>query len=51
MTALRHCPINSQYPPAAVDKDGWCHEHGWKCSDFGLHLDDSADGRGSHYEE
>lgn len=28
-----NCPISEQTPPAQVDEDGWCDEHGWDCDD------------------
>ena len=34
------CPVSAQIPPAVVDKDGFCSEHGWDCDDFRTHLGD-----------
>lgn len=34
------CPVSAQTPPAVVDKDGFCSEHGWDCDDFRTHLGD-----------
>lgn len=28
-----NCPISEQTPPAQIDEDGWCDEHGWDCDD------------------
>lgn len=30
---VENCPVSSQTPPATVDDDGYCTEHGWDCDD------------------
>lgn len=37
---IETCPCSRQTPPAVVDDDGWCYEHGWDCEDFDLDLAD-----------
>lgn len=29
-----NCPVSTQTPPATIDDDGFCTEHGWVCDDF-----------------
>jgi hypothetical protein len=31
-----NCPVSTKTPPAQVDDDGFCSEHGWECDDFAL---------------
>lgn len=30
---IENCPVSEQTPPAQVDEDGFCSEHGWDCDD------------------
>lgn len=38
-----NCPNSTQTPPAVVDDDGFCTEHGWDCDDFTGFLDEETD--------
>ena len=37
---IENCPISEQTPPAQIDEDGFCSEHGWECDDFQSYLND-----------
>lgn len=44
--AQQTCPNSAQTPPAVVDDDGFCSQHGWDCGDFDLFLDSADDSGG-----
>lgn len=41
--AQQTCPNSSQIPPAVVDDDGFCTQHGWDCGDYDLFLDTAGE--------
>ncbi|MDN6374263.1 MAG: hypothetical protein L0K12_15280 [Brevibacterium aurantiacum] len=36
-----NCPNSTVIPPAVVNDDGFCTEHGWDCDDFAAYLDEN----------